>query len=141
MIFIYEKQSCTVIWETIWVRDKLVNANILETKELKINISERIRFIKLQTTVGILSNSNLIIFQYRLYLIISKDGRNVWDKVFESGPSKICRRQPLKNLNQYGLLKQTISLQFFKGCLPPILPGLLLSTPSHLSIQLPCYRK
>ena len=47
MIFIYEKQSCTVIWETIWVRDKLVNANILETKELKINILERIRFIKL----------------------------------------------------------------------------------------------
>ena len=63
--------------------------------------------------MGILSNSNLIIFQYRLYLIISKDGRNVWDKVFESGQSKICRRQPLKNLNRYGLLKQIISLQFF----------------------------
>ena len=23
-----------------------------------------------------------------------------WDKVFNSGPSKICGRQPLKNLNQ-----------------------------------------
>ena len=30
------------------------------------------------------------------------------DKVFKSGPCKICRRQPLKNLKKYGLLKQTI---------------------------------
>ena len=22
---------------------------------------------------------------------------NIWDKVFKNGPSKICRRQPLKN--------------------------------------------
>ena len=30
----------------------------------------------------------------------------IWDKVFKSGPSKICGRQPLKNLKGYGLLKQ-----------------------------------
>ena len=36
-----------------------------------------------------------------------------WDKVLKNGPSKICGRQPLKNLKGYGLLKQTISLQFF----------------------------
>ena len=36
-----------------------------------------------------------------------------WDKVFKGGPSKICGRQPLKNLKGYGLLKQTISLQIF----------------------------
>ena len=35
----------------------------------------------------------------------------IWNKVFKSGPSKICGRQPLKNLKGYGLLKQTISLQ------------------------------
>ena len=35
-----------------------------------------------------------------------------WDKVFKSGPSEICGRQPLKNLKGYGL-KQTISLQIF----------------------------
>ena len=35
----------------------------------------------------------------------------MWDKVFKSGPSKICGRQSLKNLNGYGLVKQTISLQ------------------------------
>ena len=29
------------------------------------------------------------------------------DQVFENGPSKICERQPLKNLKEYGLLKQT----------------------------------
>ena len=28
-----------------------------------------------------------------------------WDKVFKSGPSKICGRQPLKSLKGYGLLK------------------------------------
>ena len=27
-----------------------------------------------------------------------------WDKVFKNGPSKICERQPLKNLKGYGLL-------------------------------------
>ena len=39
--------------------------------------------------------------------------RNKWVKVFKNGPSKICGRQPLKNLKGYGLLKQTISLQIF----------------------------
>ena len=28
---------------------------------------------------------------------------HIWDKVFKSGPSKICGRQPLKNLKGYGL--------------------------------------
>ena len=29
----------------------------------------------------------------------------VWDKVFKTGPSKICGRQPSKYLNGYGLLQ------------------------------------
>ena len=29
----------------------------------------------------------------------------MWDKLFKSGPSKICGKQPLKNLKGYGLLK------------------------------------
>ena len=37
----------------------------------------------------------------------------IWDKVFKNGPSKICERQPLKNLKGYGLLKQTIYLKIF----------------------------
>ena len=41
---------------------------------------------------------------------------NKWDKVFKSGLSKFYGRQSLKNFKGYGLLKQTISLQFFKGC-------------------------
>ena len=36
-----------------------------------------------------------------------------WDKVFKNGPSKICGRQPLKHLKEYGLLKQTMLLQTF----------------------------
>ena len=45
----------------------------------------------------------------------------LWDKVFKNGPSKICGRQPLKNLKRYGLLKADRStpypFEFFKGCL------------------------
>ena len=38
-----------------------------------------------------------------------------WDKVFKNGPSKICGRQPLKNLKGYGLLADHIiyNLQTF----------------------------
>ena len=36
-----------------------------------------------------------------------------WGKVFKNGQSKICGRQPLKNLKWYGLPRQTISLQIF----------------------------
>ena len=44
----------------------------------------------------------------------------VWDKVFKNGPSKICGRQPSKNL------------KFFKGCLPQILLGPFLNILSHI---------
>ena len=36
-----------------------------------------------------------------------------WDKVFKNGPSKICGRQPLKNLKRYDLPRQTVPPQFF----------------------------
>ena len=38
-------------------------------------------------------------------------------KVFESGPSKICEKKPLKNLKGCSLLKQTKSLQIFQRLL------------------------
>ena len=34
----------------------------------------------------------------------------MWDKVFENGPSKICGRQILKNLKEYGVLKIHIAI-------------------------------
>ena len=45
--------------------------------------------------------------------ISSISGTYKWDKAFKNGPSKICGRQPLKNLKSYGLLKQAISIQIF----------------------------
>ena len=39
-------------------------------------------------------------------------------KVFKNGPSKICGRQPLKNLGDMVRLRK-----FFKGCLPQIFFG------------------
>ena len=42
----------------------------------------------------------------------------IWDKVFKNGPSKMCGRQPLKNLKSYGF--------------PQILLGPFLNTLSHM---------
>ena len=33
------------------------------------------------------------------------NSNDIWDKVFKNGLSKICGRQPLKNLKGYGLPK------------------------------------
>ena len=46
---------------------------------------------------------------------ICNNKKHIWDKLFKNGPSKICGRRPLK------ILKQTISLQIVKGCLPQII--------------------
>ena len=50
-----------------------------------------------------------------LLIKLPQDLRNgaKWNKVFKNRPSKICGRQPSKNLLGYGLLKQNISLQIF----------------------------
>ena len=53
--------------------------------------------------------------------------RNIWDKVFKNGPSKVCRRQPLKNLKGYGLLWVLTH--------PQILLGPFLNTSSHMQFQ------
>ena len=34
----------------------------------------------------------------------------IWDKIFMNEPSKICGRQPLKNLKGCGLLKQFVQI-------------------------------
>ena len=45
----------------------------------------------------------------------SRNAPHIWvfKKVFKNGPSKICGRQPLKNMKWCGLPKQTISLEIF----------------------------
>ena len=43
---------------------------------------------------------------------------NIWDKVFKSGPSKICGRQPLKNLKGWSLLVTLVSNCSFTECWP-----------------------
>ena len=39
----------------------------------------------------------------------------MWVKVFKNGPSKICRRQPVKYLKWYGL-SRPYHFKYFKGC-------------------------
>ena len=46
-------------------------------------------------------NSRTISGKHKLKLL--------WDKVFKNGPSKICGRQPLKNLKGYGSFLNTFS--------------------------------
>ena len=50
-------------------------------------------------------NASSEIYQYICTYIIGVV--SLWDKVFKNGSSKICGRQPLKNLRGYSLLKQT----------------------------------
>ena len=54
--------------------------------------------------------------------------RNNWDRVFKSGPSKFCGRQPLK----YFKYLRPYPFNFFKGCLQQNLPSPLLNTLSQL---------
>ena len=57
--------------------------------------------------------------------VCSPDSYYIWDKLFKNEPSKICERQPLKDLKE--------SFKFFKGCLPQILLGPFLNTLSYLT--------
>ena len=62
-----------------------------------------------------------------VYFSQSDDGKFIiWVKVFKIGPSKICGRQPFKNLKSH--------FKFFKGCLPQIVPGPFLNTLTHMEI-------
>ena len=56
--------------------------------------------------------------------------RLLWDKVFKNGRNKICGRQPSKTWSDIVCLNKPYHLEFFKGCLPQILPGPLLNTLS-----------
>ena len=58
-----------------------------------------------------------------------------WDKVFKSGPSKICGRQLLKCLKDLVCLSRPYPFKFFKGCLPKCLLGPFLNIFSQISIE------
>ena len=64
-----------------------------------------------------------------------KKERLAWNSLtnYENGPSKICGRQPLKNLKRYGLLSRAFCSKFFKGCLPPIPLAPFSNTLFHLN--------
>ena len=73
-----------------------------------------------------------LVLQYSKFGVISlvncanSDRANSkWIKVFKNGPSKICGRQPLKNMKSY-------HYKFFKGCLPQILLGPFLNALTQM---------
>ena len=73
----------------------------------KIIIARMFYLIGLSTNICSVTLTLLLIVAFWFATLIS----SIWDKVFKKRPSKICGRQPLKNLKGYGLLKQTISLK------------------------------
>ena len=48
------------------------------------------------------------------FTIASFKLHDTWNKIFKNGPSKNCRRQPLKNLKEYGLPADHVSLQILR---------------------------
>ena len=80
--------------------------------------------------IDLLLLSSFTAFSCYLYLLKSSiqnfkcASDTIWVKVFKNGPSKVCGRQPLKNLR--------ISLQIFKGCLAQLLLGPFLNTLNHM---------
>ena len=67
----------------------------------------------------------------------------IWDKVFKYSPSKICRRQSLKNLKRYGLPRQIFDLfkrtHFTNNPLPKCSSKfklLFISTPKNLTTRI-----
>ena len=59
----------------------------------------------------------------------------ILDKVFRSGLSKFCGRQPLKKFKHMVCLSEPYPSKFFKGCLPQNLLSPLLNTLSHLDLH------
>ena len=72
------------------------------TTEFSFQPSE---YQKNQKTLGFKLNHSFLLTKFQ--------AGGIWNKVFKSGLSKFCKREPLKNLKRYVLRKQTISLQFF----------------------------
>ena len=64
---------------------------------------------------------------------------DIWDKVFKSGRSKFCGRQPLKNLKGYSLLQHQI---YLNTSTPSRLSESIryVTTPVHI-LQRPAQRK
>ena len=62
----------------------------------------------------------------RIYRGGALNSKHTWNKVFKNGQSKICGRQPLKNLKAY-------HFKCFKDCLPQILLGPFMNTLSQMS--------
>ena len=60
-----------------------------------------------------------------------KSNSDKWAKVFKSGLSKFCGRQPLKNLKGYGF-NWLYTLKFFKGSLRQNLLSPVLNTLSKM---------
>ena len=90
--------------------------NSRQNEYVKISVLQKHFKFKLPTTIltNILPNFFQNIWEWLLLQITAvQSQRRIWDKVFKNRPSRICGRQPLKNLMGYALLKQTTLLQIF----------------------------
>ena len=88
------------------------------------HISAFVILLPVETPLCYMSVSGLHMYLWNNYLWY------IWVKVFKNGPSKICGRQPLKNL----VIWSALHFKFFKGCLPKILVGPFLNTLTHFIV-------
>ena len=72
------------------------------------------------------------------WLFLNKN-TNKWDNVFKNGPSKICGRQPLKNLKGHGLLRLS-SLVHSRIFCPKLTSLLKIPSLKKTNISLTHYR-
>ena len=71
-------------------------------------------------------------FKNRLCHLLKSNGTKY------SRMDQICGREPLKNVNEHGLLEadsRPHPFKFFKGCLPHILLGPVLHTLSQIPLE------
>ena len=66
-----------------------------------------------------------------------KESHIIWGKVFKNRLSKICGRQPLKNLKCMVCLSRLYRIKYFKGCRPQILLGPILNILTHIYVLHP----
>ena len=99
-------------------QNEFAESTVVSTIPFSITTSETKRTLAFENQLHRMSRNNAVCVRTRFHRLI----KNIWDKVFKTGPSKINLSRPLP-------------FNFFKGCLPQVLLGPLLNTFSHIKVK------
>ena len=104
LINFYQKLMGITWWLSSWVTLKK------GSEKIKRFLSQENLYFKYQMTLNPANCEQLLTNLPRSislpftepFVYFSTTHHHKWNKLFKNGPSKICRRQPLKNLKGYG---------------------------------------